>query len=112
MTYRPFIALVVYTNPITGEVFTHNVFPYEFKSRTIHNQFIINYSDKKLVNKFLFSEHCKVTSYLDLEDLEDYDFGVIKNLIDCSCVKEYYSPYKRIMLTLLYRKGLSGVSLN
>lgn len=109
---KNFISFVIYTDPITNRVYTHDVYPYPFPNKMVWNQFIINYSDKKLGNRFLYSEHCKIASELDLEDLQDYDFGVIKTLVDCSNLKEFYSPYNKPMLTFLYARGLSGLHLN
>lgn len=106
--YKP---LIVYIDNITNRVYTHSVmmldYPINFRM-----EFILNKHTDRIPGRFLYTMHFKSSPTLDLRDLDEFNEGVIFNIIDVQNMYNYPTPYLRPMIQELYSQQWSGYSLN
>ena len=108
MNWKP---LIIYTDNITGRIYTYSVGMLDSPIR-YESYFIMNMRDEKLAGHVIYSIHFKSSPTMDLKDLEKYNLGEIREILDVQNMYCYPTPFLRPMLQELYNSGYSGYHLN
>jgi hypothetical protein len=108
---KNFISFIIYTDPVTQRIYTHNVFPDMLPNNQVCHQFIINYSSRKVKDR-LHNDHCKISSGIDYNDWEAFHTGGLHSIINQYDMCVYYPSWNRRFLSAINNEENLGVFLN
>ena len=102
--------LIIYKDN-EGRVYTYTLKPMP-KLKSPSFWFIFNYTKSIMKDKTIYASHMKISRYMEDRDIEDFNYGIINQIVDCYNGVVYNTHWERPGCKLLYNAGCPGLGLN